>query len=357
MAAQSKPRARIFTTEQAMARLLERRPRLTFSGSGRASWRTWRRRFRARLLRELGEEPPRAPLRIEITERTVFDGYVREKLIFDADAFSSVPCWLLTPAGLKKGERRPAVLCAHGHGAGKDGLVGVVEDLFEGVSYSKQFPIALARRGFVTLVPDWRSFGERRDRDPYLKAWEHEHGWDGCDLSHLAYGYFGYELLRLNLSDAQRCLDVLAARPDVDPARLGAMGCSFGGTMTTLLSALDLRVKAAVISGYVSTIGDALGPRGRGNTCGSQFMRSLRSYGDIADVAGLIAPRSCQVQIGKHDTCFIESDALSAFGHLQRIYRAAGATENLQLDRFDGGHEIDLDPALAFLEKQLRPEL
>jgi hypothetical protein len=82
-------------------------------------------------------------------------------------------------------------------------------------------------------------------------------------------------------------------------------------------------------------------------------MFGLRRYGDISDVAGLIAPRHCMVQIASNDTCFIEADALEAFRHLKQIYRAAGVEENLQLDNFEGVHEIDLEPAAEFLKKHL----
>jgi hypothetical protein len=123
--------------------------------------------------------------------------------------------------------------------------------------------------------------------------------------------------------------------------------------MTTYVAALDQRIQAAVIVCYLSTLTDALNDRGRGNTCGSQFMFGLRRYGDISDVAGLIAPRSCMVQIGSRDECFIEEDALAAFRHLETIYRAAGAADRLVLDHFEGVHEIDLDPAMAFLREHL----
>ena len=172
-------------------------------------------------------------------------------------------------------------------------------------------------------------------------------------MAYLGLGYFGYQLLHLDICDAQRCLDYQQSLPEVDGERLGCMGCSFGGTMTTYVSALDDRIKAAVIVCYLSTLTDALNDRGRGNTCGSQFMFGLRRYGDISDVAGLIAPRDCMVQIASDDNCFIEEDALEAFRHLQQIYRAAGAEKNLVLDNFDGVHEIDLEPAMEFFKKNL----
>lgn len=343
MAAKRRTRKRYLTPESGVSRLLRSRPELHFQGKSQEDWRRWRTAFRRRLVRNLGSRPDRVPLRAETLEREELDGYVREKVVFDTDPFSSLVGYLLIPTGASRRNPRSAVLCAHGHGVGKDGVVGLVDD------YQKGFAARLAREGFVTFAPDWRCFGERTDRD----EWVRRPSRDGCNVAYLGYGYFGYQLLHLNICDAQRCLDYLQGRPEVLQNRLGMMGCSFGGTMTTYVAALDRRVKAAVIVCYISTLADALGPRGRANTCGSQFMFGLGSLGDISDVAGLIAPRPCLVQIGSDDTCFIEADALRAYRHLRAIYRAAGASDRLELDHFQGVHEVDLEAALAFLQSHI----
>lgn len=54
-------------------------------------------------------------------------------------------------------------------------------------------------------------------------------------------------VLRTAVIDRRRALDYLAARPDVDPERLGAIGVSLGGLGTALLCASDARVKAGVL--------------------------------------------------------------------------------------------------------------
>ena len=334
---------RFLTAEQSVQHLLKTTPPLHFNGTTQPEWQEWRRKFRRNLVKHLGPKPEAVPLEVETLERTQLDGYTREKIIFNPDAFSSIPAYVLIPDGASAANPAPAVLCAHGHGVGKDGAVGIVED------YQKQYAVELTKRGFVTMAPDWRCFGERKDRD----EWARRPGRDGCNIAYLALGYFGYQLLQLHISDGQRCLDYLQSMPEVDGKRLGCMGCSFGGTMTTYISALDRRVKAAVIVCYLSTLTDALNDRGRGNTCGSQFMFGLRQHGDIADVAGLIAPRPCMVQLGSDDKCFIVEDALAAFGHLDGIYAASGKRENLVLAHFLGGHEIDVETGIAFLEKQL----
>ena len=334
---------RFLTAEQSVEQLLKATPPLHFDGTNKQDWEEWRTRFRRNLVKDLGPTPEPLPLEVEVLEHTQLDGYTREKIIFNPDPFSSIPAYILTPDGANAENPAPAVLCAHGHGIGKDGAVGVVDD------YQKQYAVELTKRGFVTLAPDWRCFGERKDRD----EWVRRPGRDGCNVAYLAFGYFGYQLLRLNISDGQRCLDYLQSRPEVDRNRLGCMGCSFGGTMTTYISALDHRVKAAVIVCYLSTLTDALNDRGRGNTCGSQFMFGLRKAGDIADVAGLIAPRACMAQIGSDDMCFIEADALQAFKQVERIYAASGRSDRLVLDHFQGEHEINLETGIAFLQERL----
>lgn len=334
---------RFLTAEQGVEQLLKAMPPLHFNGTTRTEWQAWRRKFRRNLVSDLGRKPEAVPLEVETLERIQLDGYTREKIIFNPDAFSSIPAYVLIPDSASGENPAPAVLCAHGHGVGKDGAVGIVQD------YQKEYAVELARRGFVTLAPDWRSFGERKDRGEWVRSPSR----DGCNVAYFALGYFGYQLLQLNISDGQRCLDYLQSRPEVDGLRLGCMGCSFGGTMTTYISALDRRIKAAVIVCYLSTLTDALNDRGRGNTCGSQFMFGLRKAGDIADVAGLIAPRACMVQIGSDDMCFIEADALEAFRQLEQIYAASGKRDRLVLDHFQGEHEIDLEPGLAFLEERL----
>jgi len=337
------PRPRIFTVEESARYLLKRTPPLHFKGKTREEYVAWHRAFRRAILKELGPPPDPVPLRPEVVERRTVDGVKIEKVVFDADEFSSVPAWVGRPADLKRGEKLPGVLCAHGHGVGKDGTFGLNED-----GYQKAIGIALARQGFITIAPDWRTFGERCDKDDWVRRPSR----DGCNVAYLAMGYFGHHLLGLQINDARRTLDYLSSLPEVDERRLGMIGCSFGGTMTTYTSALDTRIKAAVIVCYLSTIWDALTDR-KGNTCGSQYMPGLRKYGDIADVAGLIAPRRLMAQIGSDDQCFIQEDALKAYQHLAGIYRAAGMKDRLELDHFQGGHEIDYEAGAEFLSRHL----
>ena len=338
-------RERIYTTrEAAAARLAASARPLAFRARSVEEWRSWRQAFRRAIMRELGAMPEPVPLRAEILERTRCPGYVREKVVFDSERFASVPAWVLIPRPLKRGERRPAVMCLHGHGVGKDSLVGLGEDAKRG-DYQHRLACVLAERGYVTIAPDWRGFGERSDDAEWVRP-----GRDPCNVSYFAEGYFGYHRLALQIWDGMRTLDYLRSRPEVDAGRIGCIGCSFGGTMTTYLSALDRRIGVAVIACYLSSLKDAMA---RANYCGAQYMPGLGKYADIPEVAMLIAPRPLMVQVGDRDLCFTVDDAAPAARRVGRAYEVVGTAQRFALDLFPGEHEIDVEPALAWFDKWL----
>lgn len=329
------------------------RPSLAFDGGDVEDWARWRRKFLKQLRMNLGRFPRPVPLRAEVVERVDAGSYTREKVVYDSDSYASVPAFVLIPKGIRSGEKRPALLCAHGHGRGKADVVGIAASGGEFGSYIKplnyDYGRQFAERGYVVIAPDWRGFGEREpDRE-----WVRE-GRDGCNVNYLALGYFGYNLLALQIWDGMRTIDYLQSRKEVDPRRIGCVGLSFGGTMTTYLSALDRRIRASVVSCYLSTIRwDALGDRGKANTCGAQYSPGLLLYGDIADVAGLMAPKPLLVEMGESDTCFVIGDAMKAYHRLRRIYAASGHPERLVADRFPGGHEFSGRKAFEWFDRWL----
>lgn len=340
-------RKRIYTTQESSAARLAAAIRpLAFKARSVEEWRAWRRRFRAAIVRELGAMPDPVPLRPEVLERTELPSYTREKVVFDSERFQSVPAWVLTPRGVRRGERRPAVMCLHGHGPGKDPLVGLGPNGEAVEDYQHQLACRLAERGYVTISPDWRGFGERQDDADWVRP-----GRDLCNVTYFADGYFGYHRLALQIWDGMRTLDYLLSRREVDRRRIGCIGCSFGGTMTTYLAALDRRIGTAVIVCYLSTLKDAVA---RANYCGAQYMPGLGKYGDIPEVAMLIAPRPLMIQVGEKDLCFTVDDAAPAARRVGRPYRVLGVPQRFSLDIFPGEHEIDVGPALEWFDAWLK---
>jgi dienelactone hydrolase len=294
-------------------------------------------------------------LRARLLQRVREKGYVREKWVFDSSRGVSVPAFLLIPDTLKPGERRPALLAAHGHGGGKTDICGLPHPHW-GARHSRwarslhyDYARQAALRGYVVLAPDFAPFGERRPPEAWIRKDR-----DACNISDLALQYFGFNLLALNLWDAMRGIDLLESHPLVDPKRIGVIGLSYGGTIATHLLALDRRVKAGVVSGYISTIsGDALGKRGQGNTCGAQAIPGLLRHGDIPEIAGLAAPKPVLFEMGKKEDCFYYPDMLKAYARVKRIYGAAGAGKHVEKDAFNGGHRFNGAKAWDWLKESL----
>lgn len=349
--------------EGILARDRATRPSLSLPTDA-AQWREWRPRALARVREALGSWPEPVPLDAEEVERHDDGDYWRVKILYDSDPYSTVTAWLLLPKDLPPGERRPAILCAHGHGPGKDNVVGVADPslppdererrLKRIADSNGDYARQLTRRGYICLAPDWRGFGERAAptgwAGPDPARWES----DPCDVLSMAYGYFGFELLALDLWDGMRGIDYLTSRPEVDRDRIGCVGLSFGGTIATYLPVFDERVKATDIVCYVSTIHDALSPRGRGNFCGSQYLRGLLTFGDVSTVAGLIAPRPLLVEIGEFDPTFHADDALRAYSAIEQVYGAAGVPDRVSRDLFPGGHAFGGRLTFDFFDRWLR---
>ena len=121
--------------------------------------------------------------------------------------------------------------------------------------------------------------------------------------------------------------------------------------MTTFTTALDPRIKACDIIGYVNPF-DAYGIRD-GNFCGSQVVPEIYRYFDTFDIAGLIAPRPCLIEMGIYDNCFPFRDLCRGYDEVKAIYDAAGAGDRLECDIHPHGHAFSGAAAFDFFKNNL----
>jgi dienelactone hydrolase len=305
----------------------------------------WRDRVRTRLVEALGPTSDPVPLDLETTDSLVVESsaddpgesYRRDRVVFDSESTMSVPAYLLVP--LDREQPGPAVLAIHGHGPGKSQACLGQDSGETNSDYAHQ----LARRGYVVLAPDLRCFGERLDWNPP----DHY----ACDTNLVHAVMAGESPLAANLRDLARALDVLEQHPLVDPQRIGAVGLSYGGTCTLLLAALDDRVAASVVSGYLSSWAEA--HKMPWNMCGSQVLPGMLGQFEHVDIAALIAPRPLLVESGRDDDLFPVAVAEATVAELRRVYDHLGAPDppgRLEHDVFDGGHQWHGDRAYPFLD-------
>ncbi|HVU75002.1 MAG TPA: alpha/beta fold hydrolase [Mycobacteriales bacterium] len=295
----------------------------------------WQEHARPRLLQLLGAMPEPVPLDVQRGDETDVGPYRRIALSYAAEQHMRVPCWLLVPHQ----PRGSGVVALHGHGAGRDEVCGLAPTEDRGAAYAD----SLARAGHVVLAPDQRGFGQRRDWQP-----------DGiyhCDYDLTLATLLGVTVLGRNVWDAARALDALGALPEVDAARLGVAGLSYGGTTSLFLAAVDPRVRAAVVAGYLSSWSACA--RIGWNMCGSQVVPGIARAFDHADLAALVAPRALLAQSGEQDQIFPVASARATAERVTGVYRAAGAADAFAHDVQPTGHAWT-DPApVEFLTAHL----
>jgi uncharacterized protein len=117
--------------------------------------------------------------------------------------------WLYVPDDLEDGEKRPAIVMAHGFSAVKEMYLSSFAEKFEEV-------------GFVVLVFDYRYFGdsEGEPRGRLIPAEQRE--------------------------DYKNAITWVSRRDEVDPDRVGVWGSSYSGAHVLHLGAFDRRIKAVV---------------------------------------------------------------------------------------------------------------
>lgn len=346
--AQAQKPAEVPTVDAWIRKQAEEAPlSMQFRGTTAEQCRRWQSKFAAKLRSLLGPHAPPAQWHTAVERRTDLDDHHREELVLTAEGHPPLPLYLLIPR--KKIGRRAGVLALHGHGphghhpvAGRDDLPGVANAIKNShYDYGRQ----LVRRGYVVAVPCLTPFGRRLgNRESYGKQ-------DACAITFLRLQMLGKLLIAENLRDCLWALETLARHEQVDAKRLGCVGLSYGGRMTMLTAALEPRVRLAVVSGALNVMQERIARR---YSCGAQIIPGLLKFGDVPEIASLIAPRPCVWEVGARDTLLAPRQAQAALDRIRHAYKALGAEEQLKVDRFEGGHEWSGRVAYPLLEKTLR---
>jgi len=166
---------------------------------------------------------------------------------------------------------------------------------------------------------------------------------------------WGLEIARTSL-----LLDYLETREDIDMSRTAMWGISLGGAYTMFTLPLEPRLKAGIVTAWFN---DRVRKMVVDDPRYSCFLSTeeeyvfipgwLREFGD-SDLISLICPRPVQVQTGKGDGIAWWRLVVEEFERSAEHYRRLGLADRAELDLHEGGHEIDYDAGLAFLERWLR---
>lgn len=187
--------------------------------------------------------------------------------------------------------------------------------------------LRLAERGFVVICPRNFLWEEATTLPGAVEAFRSRHP-NTLGMKKMLY-------------DAQRATDLLTAVPEVDPARIGAVGHSLGSKEALYLAAFDERIRAAVASEggitFASTNWEApwyLGPGVRD----ANFERNHH------ELLALTAPRALLILGGETGPGAADgARSWPLIAAAQPVYRALGTPVRLGLLNHGQGHSIPPD--------------
>lgn len=324
----------------------------------------WKRKARGRLLELLHYAPAKCDPRAEILKRVDCGDYFRERIQFNTTPDVRVPAYVLIPKRAKF--PAPGIVALHDHGAfyfwGKEKLIEFAnehpsltafkEQYYGGVSTASE----LARQGYVVIVIDMFYWGERRmllDGDP--EDWRERPASITTDrvrqfnqrasqsepLVGRSIYAAGFTWPAVMFWDDWRTVDYLVTRPEVDKQRLGCVGLSVGGFRSCHLAALDDRIKAAVVVGWMTSFPHQLRKQIVHTIGHTMLVPGLYQQMDYPDVAALAMPSALMVINGSKDTLFHPDGVQAAFDKLTACYRKAGLPEKLRVRLYDTPHEFN----------------
>ena len=193
-----------------------------------AKWQEKRKQLLAQWLQFLGplkvkQDPPK----LKVLEEEKLDGAIRQRISYEVEPGITVEAYLLMPAKLEG--KAPGVVVMH---ETTNATIRVPAGV--GGGGETAFALRLAKQGCVAICPIcflWVGEGNFNQRVA------------GVEKRHT-----GSKGMAKMLFDAQRAVDALAALPQVDPNRLGAVGHSLGAKEALYLAAFDERIIATVSS-------------------------------------------------------------------------------------------------------------
>jgi dienelactone hydrolase len=284
----------------------------------------------------LPDRSHKVPLDIRVEEESDIGGILRRKISFAVEKDDRVPAYIFIPSG--QGKPVPGILCLH-----QTITIGKEEPAGIGGSQNLHYALELARRGYVTLAPDYANFGEYTF-DPYSN------------------GYLSASMK--GIWNNMAAVDLLQSLKEVDPSRIGCIGHSLGGHNSLFLAVFDVRVKAVVTScGFTSFFkyygGDLTGWSHKGympRIAGIYEKDPSKMPFDFTEIIGAIAPRALFINAPLKDSNFDISGVCDCVNAARPVYKLLKADKRLVMINPDALHDFPDEARAAayqFLDREL----
>ena len=330
------------------------------------SLRSWKKAARGKLLELLHYAPAPCRPAPETVERVDCGDYVREKVRFNTTPDARVPAFVLVPKNAPK--RAPAIVALHDHGGfylwGKEKIIEMPNEHPVLTDFKRQYyggrsiATELVRQGYIVAVIDMFYWGERRmllDDDAAdwrerpasltperIQTFNSRASQNEQLVGRTIYAA-GFTWPGVMFWDDVRTVDYLLTRPDVDPHRVGCVGLSVGGLRSCHLAALDERIRAAVVVGWMASFPWQLKNHIRHSIGHTMVVPGLYRHLDYPDVAALAMPTPLLVINGAKDGLFHPDGVKASFAKLNACYVKASVPGHCRTRWYDTPHEFNAE--------------
>ena len=277
------------------------------------AWQSRRSHILEGLQKVMGRLPDRThqtSLDVRHIESTQIGTITRQKLTYQTDHTGRVAAYLFLPEAGAQTTPGPAVLCLQ-----QTNRAGKLEPAGIAGNPELAHALHLARRGYVTLAPDYPGFGE-----------------SNYDFS-ARHGYASGSMKAV--WDNIRSVDFLLTLKQVDSERIGVIGHSLGGHNAMFTAAFDTRLRVIVSnSGFTRFHKDDVP-----SWTGPRYMPFIRTrFGneanqipfDFPEIIGSFAPRPFLAIAPKRDRDFDYTGVLDSIDAARPVYQLYAATASLQ---------------------------
>ncbi|MHC4399956.1 MAG: dienelactone hydrolase family protein [Planctomycetota bacterium] len=314
----------------------------------------WRKAARAALRARLGLDGITASAgghhpRVELEAPEDLGDYTRQAGLIETEPDVRVPLWLLRP----KGEGPwPIGVFPHGHDSvGHNTSAGVYPNddaRRKAIAEDRDVAVQAVKRGYLAVAPAVRGLSTNGVPDLYGR-----HGKRPCRSQLMHCLLAGRTAIGERVWDMERILDWTTELPDANPKCVLMMGNSGGGMVTLYAAACDERVTVAVPS---CSFAPLTSPAGYIFHCDCNMVPGMAAFGDLSDVAGLIAPRYLLAVSGRGDSLHSEDDVDRAAARVRVIYQAAGCRDRFDHRWGNAGHRFYKDLMWPFVTSAIEKQ-
>jgi len=258
--------------------------------------------------------PERTDLHAELVRTVELEDYTIEVIHFQSLPHFYVTANLYRP---KKGSGPfPAVIWGPGHGSGT-----------YGTKTSRQPHAALwARNGYICMVVDPIQATE---------IYGIHHGLSGYELDE--WYSRGYTPMAIEVWNAMRAVDYLAARPDVDSSKLTITGVSGGGHLSWMAGAADPRLSVVQPAAGTADVATHIRRNLYNMHCDcAYFINTFRH--DWTTLAGLISPRPLLLHTSVGDSYYPPEGYRAVLEKARKVYSWYGEPGKVDMCEVQGPH-------------------